>query len=50
MREKVNDTVFARVKIHTNDNGSDMLTKNLLMDRLRVCRQRTGLADFFPQE
>ena len=28
---------FALVKIHIDDNGSDMLTKNLPMDRIRVC-------------
>ena len=44
--EKVDDREFALVKIHTDDNGSDMLTKTLPMDKLRVCRQRTGLTDF----
>ena len=39
--EKVHEGEFVLVKIHTDDNGSDMLTKNLPMDRLRVCRQRT---------
>ena len=48
--EKVDDGEFALVKIHTNDNGSDMLTKNLPMDRRGVCRQRTSLVDSFPQE
>ena len=38
LREKVDDVEFALVKIHTDDNGSDMLTKSLPMDRLRVCR------------
>ena len=50
LREKVDDGEFALVKIHTDDNGSDMLTKNLPMDRRGVCRQRTSLVDSFPQE
>ena len=37
LREKVDEEEFTLVKIHTDDNGSDMLTKNLPMDRLRVC-------------
>ena len=50
LREKVDDREFALVKIHICDNGSDMLKKNLPMDRLRVYQQRTGLDDYFPQE
>ena len=50
LREKVEDKEFALVKIHTDNNGSDMLTKNLPMDRLIVYRQRTELADSFPHE
>ena len=49
LRERVEDGEFALVKIHTDDNGSDMLTKNLPTDRLRVNRQNTGLTDFLPQ-
>ena len=46
LREKVDEGEFILVKIHTHDNGSAMLTKNLPIDRLRVCRQKTGLTDF----
>ena len=45
MREKVDDGEFTLVKIHTDENGSNVFTKNLLMDRLRVSRQRIGLTD-----
>ena len=46
LREKVDEGEFTLVKIHkSNDNGLDMLTKNLPMDKLRVCRQKTGLDD-----
>ena len=31
--KSLDDEEFTLVKIHTNDNGSDMLTKNLPMDR-----------------
>ena len=49
MWEKLDDGEFALVKIYVDDNGSDILTKNLSMDRLRVGRQRTRLAYSFPQ-
>ena len=44
-REGEEQFTLVKIHIHTDDNGSDMLTKTLPMDRLRVCRQRTGLAD-----
>ena len=50
LQERVEEGNFSLVKIHNDDNASDMLTKNLPMDRLKVCRQRTGLTDFLPQE
>ena len=36
---------FTFVKIHIDDNGSDMLMKKLPMDKLGVCRQKIGLID-----
>ena len=30
-------------KVHTNENGSDMLTKSLPKEKLEVCRRRVGL-------
>ena len=38
LREKVEEGDFTLVKIHTDEHGSDMLTKNLLLDRLRIYR------------
>ena len=32
-------------KIHTSENGSDMLTKCLPKEKLKACRQRTGLVE-----
>ena len=50
LRERVEEGELSLVKIHTDDNGSGMLTKNLPLDRLRVCLQITRLTYFLPQE
>ena len=50
LQEKVDEGEFTMVNIHTDNNGSDMLTKNLPMDKIRACRQKIGLTDFLPQE
>ena len=39
---------FVLAKIHTDENGSDMLTKVLPTKKLIVCRQRTSLVDSPP--
>ena len=38
IRETVEERVFTLVKIHTDDNGSDMLKKVLSTDKLSACR------------
>ena len=43
IRERVEDREFALTKIHTAENGSDMLTKVLIPDKLDACRKRIGL-------
>ena len=48
LRERVEENEFVLAKIHTDENGSDMLTKVLPMEKLVVCRQRTGLVDSPP--
>ena len=48
LRERVEENEFVLAKIHTDENGSDMLTKGLPMEKLVVCRQRTGLVDSPP--
>ena len=35
LKERVDERKFTLVKIHTDDNGSDMLMKVLSMDKLR---------------
>ena len=43
IRERVEDKDFALSKIHTEENGSDMLTKVLSTEKLDVCRRRIGI-------
>ena len=37
MRDALNDNLFEIEKIHTDHNGSDMLTKSLPWEKLGVC-------------
>jgi transposase InsO family protein len=48
LRERVEENEFVLTKIHTNENGSDMLTKVLSFEKIVVCRQRIGLVDSPP--
>ena len=41
--EKVEEKNFVLTKIHTEENGSDMLTKVLSAEKLDTCRKRVGL-------
>ena len=44
MRDALNDELFELEKIHTDHNGSNMLTKNLPRKKLELCRFATGMA------
>ncbi|KAL6318202.1 hypothetical protein AAG906_035707 [Vitis piasezkii] len=44
MRDALNDNLFELEKIHTNHNGSDMLTKSLPREKLEVCCSIAGMA------
>ena len=44
IRERVEDKDFALTKIHTEENGSDMLTKVLSAEKLDVCWRRIKMA------
>ena len=44
MRDTLNDELFEHEKIHTNHDGSDMLTKNLPREKLEFCRSAVGMA------
>ena len=41
----MDENEFALENIHTDDNGSDMLTKILSMEKLVSCWRKTGLVD-----
>ena len=43
IRERVEEREFVLMKIHTTENGSDMLTKVLTLDKLEACRKQIGL-------
>ena len=43
IRERVEDQDFVLTKIHTEENGSVMLTKVLTTDKLDACRKQIGL-------
>ena len=43
IRERVEEREFVLTKIHTAENGSDMLTKVLTPDKVDACRKRIGL-------
>ena len=43
IRKRVEEREFVLTKIHTAENGSDMLTKVLIPDKLDACRKRIGL-------
>ncbi|KAL6328283.1 hypothetical protein AAG906_034426 [Vitis piasezkii] len=49
MRDALNDNLFEIEKIHTDNNGSDMLTKTLPREKLGVCCSIAGMknVDFF---
>ena len=44
LRDALNDNLFELEKIHTDHNGSDMLTKTLPREKLEVCRSIVGMA------
>ena len=43
MRDALNDNLFEIEKIHTDNNGSDMLTKTLPREKLGVCCSIVGM-------
>ena len=46
LRERVEEKEFVVMKIHTDENGSDMLTKVLSTEKLNACRQRVELVQY----
>ena len=43
IRERVEEREFVLTKIHTTENGLDMLTRALTPDKLGACRKQIGL-------
>ena len=46
LHERVEEKDFVVMKIHTDENGSDMLTKVLSTEKLNACRQRVELVQY----
>ena len=45
VREKLEEKLFLLEKVHTDNNGSDMMTKALPMMKLDSCRSKAGMMD-----
>ena len=45
IRDTLNDKLLTLEKIHTDDNGSDMLTKALTREKLEICCSIAGMAN-----
>jgi len=44
IRDALDEKLLQIEKIHTDDNDSDMMTKTLPMQKLEICRRKSGLA------
>jgi hypothetical protein len=45
IRDAIEDKMFELDKVHTDDNGSDMLTKVLASEKLKICCSIAGMAN-----
>ena len=45
IRDAIEDGLFELDKVHTDDNGSDTLTKPLAREKLKVCCSIAGMAN-----
>ncbi|KAJ0754054.1 putative RNA-directed DNA polymerase [Helianthus annuus] len=45
IRDALEDKLFELDKVHTDDNGSDMLTKSLARQKLKICCSIAGMAN-----
>lgn len=45
IREALDKKLLQLEKVHTDENGADMLTKSLPRDKLEICRQESGLVE-----
>ena len=47
IRDALEDKMFEFERFHTDDNGSDMLTKVLASEKLKKCCSIAGMENFF---
>ena len=47
IRDVLESKLLKIEKIHTNDNGADMLTKPLQMEKIKVCKEVAGLTSAY---
>ena len=45
IKDTIEDKMFELDKVHTNDNGSDMLTKVLASEKLKICYSIAGMVN-----
>lgn len=45
IRDVLERKELSLVKVHTSENGSDMLTKSLPLSKLKTCRDKAGLVE-----
>ncbi|KAL5757076.1 hypothetical protein ACOSQ2_021822 [Xanthoceras sorbifolium] len=45
IRDVLENKLLQVEKIHTNDNGADMMTKNLPREKLVICREIAGMEE-----
>jgi len=45
IRDVLDEKLLQIEKIHTDDNGSDMMTETLPMQKLEICRRKAGLVE-----
>nr|GEY96698.1 retrovirus-related Pol polyprotein from transposon TNT 1-94 [Tanacetum cinerariifolium] len=45
IRDSIEDVMFELNKVHTDDNASDMLTKAVAREKLKICCSFAGMAN-----
>ena len=45
IRDELEMKLFCLEKIHTDENGSDMMTKPIPIEKLQFCRKQAGLVE-----
>ena len=45
IRDELEMKLFCLEKIHTDENGSDMMTKQIPTEKLQFCRKQVGLVE-----